>query len=322
MTSQPSGELGQSEPSLMDIANEMDAQPGEVIDEDHEPGEESPEEEVEEADEAESDEDQDESEEEEDTPPEDPEYEVDGAKVKLSELRAGYMKDADYRRKTSEVAETKRAVEGERQEVQQQRDYLAKQAGPLMHLLREQLIGSQQRLAQLAHEDPAAWVAENQAFQQRAQAYDALLAESGRFEEQRKADAQRQEAEFAKSEREILRQKLPEWNDPKVAAAEQQLIAKYLIDLGHTQEELAQLTDHRALLAVRDAAKWREHQQVVAAAKAKKGQPAVPERVVKPGASKPQATQQQKRQGQARQRLNNNPDDLRSLSGFLKESGF
>lgn len=319
MTSQPSGELGQTEPSLMDIALEMDAQPGEAVEEeDVEPTDEA--EEVEEgADIEDPDED---PEEEEDTPPEDPEFEVEGAKVKLSELRAGYMKDADYRRKTTEVAETKRAVEGERQEIQQQREYLAKQAGPLMHLLREQLIGSQERLARLAQEDPAAWVAENQQFQQRAQMFDALLAESGRFDAQRKADQERADAEMAEREKAILHEKLKEWSDPKVAAQEQQQIAQYLIDLGYSQEELSMLTDHRALLAVRDAAKWREHQKKVSSAKAKQGQPSIPERVQKPGVSKPQPTQQQKRVVEARRRLNSNPNDLRSLSGYLKESGF
>lgn len=318
MTSQPSGELGHTEPSLMDIALEMDAQPGEPVENEEEDEQEEIEDAQDEGEEAELD---DESEEEEESQPEDPEYEVDGAKVRLSELRAGYMKDADYRRKTSEVAETKRAVEGERQEIQQQRDYLAKQAGPLLHLMREQLIGSQQRLAQLAQEDPAAWVAENQAFQQRAQMFDALLAQGQQFEAQKKAEDERAHEEFVKSEREVLRQKLPEWNDPKVAATEQEKIGKYLMERGYSVEELRHL-DHRDLLTARAAMQWHEHQQRVAEAKSKKGQPAVPERVVKPGASKPQATQQQKRIGAARQRLNNNPDDIRSLSGFLKESGF
>lgn len=319
MTSQPSGELGLNEPSLMDIAADMDDQPGEVVEADES---EELEELAEEQEEAEEEESEEESEEEEPPEPEDPEIEVDGGKVKLSELKAGYMKDADYRRKTSEVAETKRAVEGERQEIQQQREYLAKQAGPLMHLLREQLIGSQQRLAQLANDDPAAWVAENQQFQQRAQMFDALIAENGRFDAQREADQKRAEAEYETAEREILRQKLPEWNDPKVAAAEQKLIAEYLIDLGHTQEELKGLVDHRALLAVRDGAKWREHQKKVAGAKAKQSQPTPPERVVKPGAARVPPTQQQRRIAEAQKRLNSNPNDLRSLAALAREGGF
>lgn len=319
MTSQPSGELGPSEPSLMDIAADMDDQPGEVVDTDESDELEESAETEEEAEEEVADE---ESEEEEEGEPEDPEFEVEGAKVKLSELRAGYMKDADYRRKTSEVAETKRAVEGQRQEVQQQREYLAKQTAPLLGLLREQLIGSQQRLAQLANEDPAAWVSENQQFQQRAQMLDALLAENDRLAGQRKADQERAEAEHAESERAVLHEKLKEWSDPKVAAAEQQQIAQYLIDLGYSQEELQMLTDHRALLAVRDAAKWRDHQRKVAGAKAKQGQPTPPERVVKPGAARVPPTQQQRRIAEASKRLNNNPNDLRSLAALAREGGF
>lgn len=39
---------------------------------------------------------------------EDPEIDLGEIKLKKSELKAGYMKDADYRRKTAEAAEVKR----------------------------------------------------------------------------------------------------------------------------------------------------------------------------------------------------------------------
>lgn len=318
MTSQPSGELGPSEPSLMDIAADMDDQPGEVVDTDESDELEESAETEEEAEEEVADE---ESEEEEEGEPEDPEFEVEGAKVKLSELRAGYMKDADYRRKTSEVAETKRAVEGQRQEVQQQREYLAKQTAPLLGLLREQLIGSQQRLAQLANEDPAAWVSENQQFQQRAQMFDALLAENDRLAGQRKADQERDREEFLEGEKKILHEKRPEWKDAKVMGAEQAKIAQYLLDSGYAPEELKEL-DHRDILTALDAANWREHQKKVAGAKAKQGQPTPPERVVKPGAARVPPTQQQRRIAEASKRLNNNPNDLRSLAALAREGGF
>lgn len=54
------------------------------------------------------------------TPDEDPEYEVtaDGKteKVKLSELKNSYMRQADYTRKTQEIAETRRSLEQKRAE--------------------------------------------------------------------------------------------------------------------------------------------------------------------------------------------------------------
>lgn len=318
MTSQPSGELGPSEPSLMDIAADMDEQPGDVVETDES---EELEESAETEEEVKEEDSEEEPEEEEEAEPEDPEFEVEGAKVKLSELRAGYMKDADYRRKTAEVAETKRSVEGQRQEVQQQREYLAKQTAPLLGLMWEQLIGSQDQLAELAHKDPAAWVVENQNLQQRAQRFEALKAENERLEQQRQADRERERAEFMEGERKILHEKLPEWANAKVAGAEQAKIAQYLFDSGYSPDELKEL-DHRDLLTARAAMQWHEHQKTVAAAKAKKGQPTPPERVVKPGASQVQPTQKQRRIAEASKRLNSNPNDLRSLAALAREGGF
>lgn len=323
MTSQPSGELGHSEPSLMDIAGAMEASEAEGAQDEQEEGQDGEEADGREddgADAPDSEEDQDEEDQQESE--QDPEYDVGESKVKLSELKAGYMKDADYRRKTAEVAETKRSVERLHEETVQQREYLAKQTGPLLHLLREQLIGSQADLARLANEDPAAWVAENQRFQQRAQMFEALIAESGRLTDQQRADQAREEDAYARQEQATLHEKLPEWRDSKVASAEQHKIAEYLIAKGYSVEELHSLQDHRALLTARDAMKWQEHQKKVSEAKAKQGQPTPPARSAKPGAAQVPKTQQQRRVAEASKRLSNNPNDLHALAGFARESGF
>lgn len=323
MTSQPSGELGHSEPSLMDIAGAMEASEAEGAQDEQEEGQDGEEADGREddgADAPDSEEDQDEEGQQE--AEQDPEYDVGESKVKLSELKAGYMKDADYRRKTAEVAETKRSVERLHEETVQQREYLAKQTGPLLHLLREQLIGSQADLARLANEDPAAWVAENQRFQQRAQMFEALIAESGRLTDQQRADQAREEDAYARQEQATLHEKLPEWRDSKVASAEQHKIAEYLIAKGYSVEELHSLQDHRALLTARDAMKWQEHQKKVSEAKAKQGQPTPPARSAKPGAAQVPKTQQQRSVAEASKRLSNNPNDLHALAGFARESGF
>ena len=325
MTSQPSGELGHSEPSLMDIAGAMEASEAEVAQDEQEEGrdgEEADGHEQEEGEGAREEEDGQEDEEDQQEAEQDPEYEVGESKVKLSELKAGYMKDADYRRKTAEVAETKRSVERLHQETVQQREYLAKQTGPLLHLLREQLIGSQADLARLANEDPAAWVAENQRFQQRAQMFEALIAENGKLTDQQRADQAREEEAYVRQEQATLQEKLPEWRDSKVASAEQHRIAEYLIAKGYSVDELQSLQDHRALLTARDAMLWQEHQKKVSEAKAKQGQPNLPARSAKPGAAQVPKTQQQRRVAEAHKRLSNNPNDLHALAGFARESGF
>lgn len=229
----------------------------------------------------------------------DPEIDLGDIKVKKSELKAGYMKDADYRRKTSEAAEVKRAAQAEREQVKAERAQYANHLDVVLTGLQTQLIGDQQALARLAETDPAEWVKQNAAFQQRYAHYQQAVAERESLANRMTAEQEREMDEWRKAEREKLREKLPEWNDSGKARAEQKMVAEYLISQGYQPEELAELFDHRALMTALDAAKWRAHQSALKAAKGK--QTNTPPSPVKPGVAKGNSNQQA------------NPDALRSL---------
>lgn len=214
----------------------------------------------------------------------DPEIDLGDLRLKRSELRAGYMKDADYRQKTAQAAEVRRAAEAMQQQVQQERAYHANQLDVLIGGLQTQLVGDQHRLAQLAQDDPAAWVAENAKFQQRYAQYQQAVQHRQALAQRSTAEQEAAHAQWRQAEREALQSKLPEWRDSKVAQAEQQQIAGYLLDIGYPASELEELFDHRALLVARDAAKWQAHQRALKAAKAKQA-PTPPRTPVRPGAA-------------------------------------
>jgi len=194
------------------------------------------------------------------------------------------MKDADYRRKTAEAAEAKREAQAVQARIQQERSHYANHLDVVLNSLQTQLIGDQAALAKLAQEDPAAWVAENAKFQQRYAHYQQAVHERQALAQRHQADSDAQLAEYARAEQAELAKKLPEWRDPKVREKESTELAEYLIRQGYSQDELASLQDHRALLIVRDAAKWQQHQASLAAAKAKQA-PKEPAKPLKPGAA-------------------------------------
>jgi hypothetical protein len=222
----------------------------------------------------------------------DPEIDLGDIKVKKSELKAGYMKDGDYRRKTAEAAEVKRAAEAERMQVRQEREYHANQLEVLIHGLQTQLVGDQQALAQLAESDPAEWVRENAAFQQRYAKLQQAITERTQLANRMTAEQEREQAEWRKAEREALREKLPEWNDPQKAQAEQKMVAEYLISQGYAADDLANLFDHRALVVAREAALWRQHQAAQKTLKDKQVKPE-PQKGLKPGAAQQKTQDQQ-----------------------------
>lgn len=250
----------------------------------------------------------------------DPEFEIEhgGQKLRLkkSELVAGYMKDADYRRKTAEVAEARRQAEALVQAVAQERQNYVTRLDTLMQALQAELLDDQQALNELAKSDPAAYIARLQQSQQKAQRYrEAEAARAQLLEQQRLAD-EHATAEYAQRERQILTDKLPSWRDEKRAAQEQKLIAEYLISMGYQPDELKTLYDHRALLVARDAALYRAQRQ------AKQKQAPQQNRVpVRAGAAKPNDGGKSAAAMKAAERLQRNPNDLHALAGFAAARG-
>lgn len=191
------------------------------------------------------------------------------------------MKDADYRRKTAEAAELRRAADAERAQVRQEREYHANRLDVLIHGLQTQLVGDQKALAELAATDPGEWVRQNQAMQQRYAQYQQAIAERQNLANRTSAEQERELEQWRKAEREKLQERLPEWRDKAKATAEQKLVAEFLVREGYTPEELNEVFDHRALVVARKAALYDQLQ----AAKAKQSKPAPP-KVIKPGVAK------------------------------------
>lgn len=194
------------------------------------------------------------------------------------------MKDADYRQKTAKAAEVTREAQAALERTRQERDFFANQIAPTLEAAHKQLIGDQAVLAQLAVEDPAEWVRENAAFQQRAQQFQQLQQASQALAQQAKADEEVQHRAYRKEQADLLQAKLPQWKDPKVKASESEIIGKYAMDLGYSPAELNELFDHRAVVILRDAALAKHQQAARASAKDKQVKPE-PRKPIKPGAA-------------------------------------
>lgn len=227
-------------------------------------------------------------------------------KVKKSELRSGYMKDADYRRKTAEVAEQRRQVEAFAQQVVQERQERANQLDVFIGSLHKELLGSQPD-PQLIDSDPQEFLRQQAAYTQRTRQFQEALQHRQSLQGRIDADTQRKQQEYAREEGQKLLEKLPGWRDDKTRAGESAQIAEYLSALGYSNDELAQLVDHRALLVALDAARYRAMQS----AKDKKAPPVVG-KSVKPGAARPASNSNQSRyqESLAKARKTGRPEDI------------
>ena len=198
------------------------------------------------------------------------------------EVIAGYMKDADYRRKTAEAAELRRKAEAEIQRYQQELAPRVAQLDASLSLLHKELIGGQQELEQLIRTNPAEYLARKHQLDQKAALFQQALQHRQAIDQQQQAEAEKARQALVAEEGKRLIEKLPTWRDSAKAQAEQRELVEFLTtELGYTPDEVGQVVDHRAILLARDAMLYRKQ------IKAKAQQKANPPPAVKPGTPNP-----------------------------------
>jgi len=216
-------------------------------------------------------------------PEEPPKYRVkvrgEEREVTLDELQRGYSRTEDYKAKTAEAAELKRSAETERQAIQAERQRYADNLNHILTQARvmDPVLAEAQKIdwTQLAKDDPAGYVAKKADVEQRMANYQFIEAEKNRAQaESLKLVLEREHATLA--------EKMPEWADTeKRSALAKELFSSGEKHYGFSKQELAAVYDHRMLMALSDAAKYRGHLASQKAAKAKQVAPA-PAKVVKP----------------------------------------
>jgi len=180
------------------------------------------------------------------------ELEIDGKAERFTreELRAGVLRQRDYTRKTQELAEGRRIVEAQAEQVGTRLRTLSERIAQLDTQLKGEDTSAYDQLRQT---DPAEWSAR---MLERRQRFEALA--RGHAEYQRTLSQQREEMQ--RREAEILREKIPAWKDPAVAGREYgELITFAVQEYGLTQDVLENVaSDHRFVLLARDARQHRE----------------------------------------------------------------
>ena len=184
------------------------------------------------------------------------EIEHDGKKYKVPKaLKDSFLRQADYTHKTKALAEQRKAIEQHAQNLVAERTFYANQLSGFVQQLSSQIqsLPSDEQLLQLSRTDPAGYL---QAKAERDYKLDQMRqAQQAQqyLSQQQEQDDQRSQAALLENERNSLMTKLPTWKDEKVAAKERSDISGYLAAEGYTQEEMAEVFDHRALLVARKA---------------------------------------------------------------------
>ena len=219
--------------------------------------------------------------------------------VELDELINGYQLNKDYTQKSQALAEQRKAIEAERQhleQVKQERQAYAQKLQALDSFLSQQNKGED--LEVLKETDPIGYAVKVAEQSQREKQLAVVRAEQQRIAQQQQAEQQQSLQNHLKSEAEKLTSVIPELATPKGDAIRKE-IREYAKSVGWSDQELASVYDHRAVLTLYKAMKFEQLQ---------KGKPETLKKVqqapkmLKPGTSAPNAKSSQEKQAMQRLR--------------------
>ena len=174
--------------------------------------------------------------------------------VTLDELIKGYQLGADYTKKTTEVAEQRKAVEAERQAIEEAkslRDNYAQRLQAIDNFLTSQL--PQEDLSSLKENDPIGYAVKVAEMAEKKEQLAAVRAEQARIAQEQQADYARAMSERVAQEAAKLAQVLPEFSDPAKGENFRKEIRNYGKTLGFTDEELASVIDSRHVVTLHKA---------------------------------------------------------------------
>ena len=208
---------------------------------------------------------------------------IDGDEIEVTqdELLNGYSRQQDYTRKTQELANQRKLIEQQAQQITQM-DAIYAELLPKMKAQLESSLGDEPDWDSLHEDDPIAFVRERQLWDDKRRQLESASAEQQRLQQETYVQQQQQLAAIVEDSQQKLLEIIPEWKKPEVANQEKAEIQNYAInELGYTPEEISQVYDYRALLGLRNA--WL-NSKTVEATKKRPTQKA-PARVARPGSS-------------------------------------
>ena len=182
--------------------------------------------------------------------------EVDGEEITIEELRSGHLRQKDYTRKTQELAENRKAMEAQYQEIERERAEYA-QLLPAMAERIQQAAEQEPDWDTLYDADPVMaakaerqWRKEQEA---RTAQLQAVQAEQQRMQQIAAQKHQHLQQSYLEQQRHILPDIIPEWRDKKVAATEATQIRDFLLGEGFSEQDVSGMSNATLVKLARKA---------------------------------------------------------------------
>ena len=189
--------------------------------------------------------------------------------VSLDELKNGYSRDADYRRKTEELSYEKKQFVSESEKQRQNYSSKLNELNQLVSVAQQQLNSevNSTDLDKLWDEDPTEAAKIEHRLKRKQEKLNQAMNKT-------QIEQQNQRQETLQNEQRKLAMKIPEFSDPVKATALSSNMRTYLLSNGYNNLEISNIYDHRHIMLVNDAMKYRSMQN---------SKPNLAKKITKPG---------------------------------------
>lgn len=183
--------------------------------------------------------------------------------VTLEEALKGYQREADYTQKTQQLAEQRKEFEAEKSKTGElQTAYMnsLQQLGQNLDILSKQTenqLGEEPDWGK-AYEtmDAKEYTLLVQNWQQRKENLQKIQTEQQRVAQEQQIEGEKIMRQHLTQQSDLMLQKLPQWKEESVRDKERAELIEYAKTLGYTDEEVANASDHRAIVALYNSMKF------------------------------------------------------------------
>jgi hypothetical protein len=178
--------------------------------------------------------------------------------VTLDELVSGYQKGEDYTKKSQALADQRKAVEAEAkaiQEAQSIREQYAQRLNQVQQILTD---GKEDMadLEQLKENDPIQYAIKVAEQTEQNKKIQLVQQEQARLAQESNQYMANQQAQFVANQSKMLTEKVKEFSDPKKAEQIKSDIRSFGKSVGFSDQELAQVYDHRHVIILQKAMEY------------------------------------------------------------------
>ena len=235
---------------------------------------------------------------------------IDGKDTEVTEdeLLSGYSRQADYTRKSQVLAEQRKKMDEELAATQQERQQYQSQ-------LEQFKIQADSKLEEfksvdwtkLKEEDPMEYALKRDQYRELQENKRLVAEEQQNLAQKQQAEMQTKWNEELAKQKEIMAQRLPEWNDPEKGPKLKQNIKSFALKKGFTEQEVDSLIDARSVDVLHKAMMY---ENLLEAKISQKKAKVVP-KVQKPGApsTKSEVNSEKVKQTRARLKRSGRVDD-------------